>query len=1661
MVQCCVEVDIYAYTSFNLTNLSISMNLFSFKRLLVFLVIFLSVNLLKAQIRINEVCPANNSTIQNNAGEYKDWIELYNAGASPVNLSGFGLTDILNEPDQFVFPNFTLPAGDHVLIFAADTNSTQLVDHWETAVTASTSWKYFVGTSEPDTNWRNLSFNHTSWASGNGGIGFGDGDDATTIPQCTSVMMRKTFTIPDTSEIIKAIFHIDYDDGFVAYLNGVEIARANLGIVGDRPGYSVFAPVTHEAVMYQAQNPDSFYIDPVFLKQILVQGNNVLAVQVHNTTALSNDLSAIPFLSFGMKSPGSTYGPLPSWFIVPSKDYFNAKFKLTRAGETVYLYNNSASLIDQVTYTSMELDNSYGRSTDGNSSWCYFANPSPDASNVSANCFIGYASQPVFSISPGFYPSTSWLTLSNSTPGGSVYFSVNGDDPTLASQEYSAPILLNKTRTIRAKTYAPGYLPSPTVTNSYFINEDIKLPVFTITTDSLNLWDYNTGIYATGPNALPNFPYKGANFWQDWRKVSTLEYYDRNKNRALRFNAEISIYGNYSRGHAQKSFEVRLSDKLGAGEITYPLYSDKPYLNTNDNFILRNSGTDWNVVHFRDAMMQRIAKSTYSGYLAAEPVAVFLNGDFWGVYTTHENHDQHWIQNNYNLKKDEIDYLKESGSNVELKLGSDTSFWSMYNYATTNDSTTQAYYNEMDSRLDLLNFADYFIAETYYDNADWLGAWTNNIKIWRPTKGDKKWRYLLYDLDFGFGLYNGVNDNRLGMARNPTAFSYTSKIFKAMLANPVFKKYFINRYADLMNTIYLPSSINAVMMSYRDTMAHDMQAHFVKWGSNLTNWAANIDTMMRFVNARPNTARDHIQSEFGLNSQVTLTLNVSPAGAGRIQISTVTPSSYPWSGVYFNGNPVTLTAIPNPGYSFDHFRSNIVINSNNFNQTVSYNFTSTDQITAYFNGSASSPLVTFSEINYNSSPSVDGGDWVELHNYGSFALDLSGWKLRDEFDHHVYSIPVGTVIPAGGYLVLAENMTKFNDLYPSVTNVRGPISFNLNNSGEQIRLFNHLDVLYLSVFYQNTAPWPLLANGQGYTCERTSTVNDPNVGSSWFSGCIGGSPGAAPGNILAGSLEITGNATFCIGGSTQLEVTVVPGYQYQWRRNGGNISGATDTVYTATQGGTYTVVASFNGCSSVSETFVVTVVTQGPDPIVSDTYRCGPGSIVLNASSTDTIYWFDAPGGNLIATGTQYTTPHLSSNTTYYLQTSLGCPSNLVSMDVEILAVTATPTGSDVSRCGPGTVTLMANDTASIRWYSSFIGGALAGTGSTLITPVLFRDTIFYAEAGTACPSARLGINVTVNTTAMPVGTDGWRCDDGIVSLSASSAAPIAWYDSVFGGTLLGTGTVFNTPVLSTSTTYYAEADAGCPSERAAVLAVITPIPDPPTSSDQSRCADGSVTLNATSGTQVYWYDDPIAGNLLHTGSSFTTPLLTTTTPYYVEAGFDCRSSRDTVIAIIHDLPVVFLGNDTSIASGNTVTLDAGAGFVSYAWSTGASTQMITVGVNGTYSVLVLDSNGCANTDFIFVQVVVGVDEMSVNSSVFVYPNPVYELLNIEVLSGQNSDCRIQLLDVQGRVLQSKEERLSSGKNNFNLDLMNTAKGIYFLEIYTEQSRKVIRIMKE
>ena len=1528
-------------------------------KLILFLVLVTISFFSNGQIVINEIQSSNTKTISDENYQYDDWIEIYNAGSSPVNLSGYGLSDDSLKPYKFRFPDYSLSAGSYVTVFAADTDQTVLT-HWETAVKASDNWKYRANTSSFTSNWRIPSFNDGSWSSGTGGIGMGDSDDGTTITGCASVYMRRSFSISDTSKIMSAVFNMDFDDGFVAYLNGVEIARMNIGSPGIVPAWNELSPLGHEALLFQNEYPDSFYLDYNKLRTLLVNGTNVLAVEVHNTTGTYNDMSSNPYLTFSVKNGSVLFSSVPSWFHYSSTTYFHADFKISKTGETIFLTNASNSLLDKKSTGNLEIDNSIARIPDGGSSWCLTDQPTPNTSNNGSICKNSYATFPIFSLQGGFYSGTRSLSLTTTFPGGSIRYTNDGSDVTETSTLYTSPISISSTKTIRARVFAPNAIGSTTVTNTYFINFTTRLPVVALTTDPDNLYDYNTGIFADGPGYTSANPHWGANYWLDLEKDVTLEFYERDKSLQFKFNSGLAVTGGWSRSAPQKSLEIKLGDKYGLSNLNYSLQSLKPWNDKWDNFILHMAGNDRNKCNMRDALMNRILKGTYNNYIAYEPCILTLNGQNWGIYYFRENDDHHWVEGNYGYKADEIDFLKESYfyTGIEVKKGSDSAFFAMHNFATTTSPSDPDYYNTISSMMDLQNMADYFIAETYYPNDDWMGGTNNNLKLWRPKKGDGKFKYLIYDLEFGLGYNGSVTNNMLSVARNASPHNYNSDLFKYFTQNATFKRYFINRYADLVNTIFLPSNVQANAYLLRDSLKYDYHLQSEKWGGiDSATWITNIASMLSFANSRPTYARNFVQSEFQLSGQVTLTLQVSPAGAGVVQISTITPSTYPWNGVYFNGNPVTITAIPNPGYTFDHWRSNVVISSNNTNQSATYNFTSSDVITCYFTGSAASPQLAFSELNYHSDSLNESGDWIEIHNRGSQAIDLSNWMFRDEADNHTYILPVTTSIPANGYLVLASDLEKFSAVYPTVSNVIGDFKFDFSNSGEELRLFDRNDQLQMSVLYSDQLPFATTADAGGYTLERLNETASADDGNNWFAGCLLGSPGRAYSGPVA-QITTPGSTGICNGSSVVLNVGSVSGATYQWYKDNNLMSGSTGTSITVSTAGSYSVKVTASGCSASSSGVALTVGAVEQISSTTSASRCGTGTLVLSAAGTSNLNWFaDSTSATIVGTGVSFTTPSLTQSTGYFVQASGVCPSVRVRVNAVINAVTASPVTSNVSRCGTGNVNLTASDTATISWFDAAVGGNLVNTGTAFTTPSLNQTTTYYLSAGSFCPSPRVSVSAIINgITAAPVVTNASRCGAGSVLLTASDTAVINWYSAATGGTLLFTGTNFNTPSIPSTTNYFVEAGTVCPSSRVIATATIDVVASPPAVSDVARCGNGTVTLTANSSTAA-WYSSTSGGTLLGTGLTYTTPNLNSTTTYYVQSGTTCPSSRVAANAIINQFtadPVVtgaencgngsvtLIANDTADVRWYTVATGGSSIFTGTNYSTPVLSQTTT-----------------------------------------------------------------------------------------------------------------------
>lgn len=506
---------------------------------------------------------------------------------------------------------------------------------------------------------------------------------------------------------------------------------------------------------------------------------------------------------------------------------------------------------------------------------------------------------------------------------------------------------------------------------------------------------------------------------------------------------------------------------------------------------------------------------------------------------------------------------------------------------------------------------------------------------------------------------------------------------------------------------------------------------------------------------------------------------------------------------------------------------------------------------------------------------------------------------------------------------------------------------------------------------------------------------------------------------------------------------------------GGTLVGSGPTLITPVLSTTTTYYAeAVGGCVSVRTPATATITVVNP-PVGTNASRCGSGTLVISAASINPVTWWDAPtGGNQIGSGINFTTPVVSATTTYYAEASNnGCPSLRTAVDAVVL-VTPPPTVTGGTVCFSGSATLTASSPDSIYWYDAPTGGNLLGTGSSYITPVISSNTMYYAQAGLSCPSARIPVSAVVTSTSTtPTVTGGNNCGTGSVILTASSPDPIAWYDAPNGGTLLGTGTSFTTPAISATTTFYAIAGVpGCESPAAAVIAEILPLAPDPVTTGASNCGPGSLTLSATASHPMSWYDAPVSGNLITTGASYTGTFSATTTYYVISNNGTCPSNPIAVTALINALPVVNLGPDTmNILSGQTVLLDAGAGFNAYLWNTTATTQSISANASGTYSVTVTDRNGCMGSDLIVVNIITGLNAILGDIQLNIFPNPSNGRIEVTA-AGVTEPFELRITDQLSRVVFFEPVQLTNSYRKI-IDLSEKAQGVYYLQLSTSKGR--------
>lgn len=372
------------------------------------------------------------------------------------------------------------------------------------------------------------------------------------------------------------------------------------------------------------------------------------------------------------------------------------------------------------------------------------------------------------------------------------------------------------------------------------------------------------------------------------------------------------------------------------------------------------------------------------------------------------------------------------------------------------------------------------------------------------------------------------------------------------------------------------------------------------------------------------------------------------------------------------------------------------------------------------------------------------------------------------------------------------------------------------------------------------------------------------------------------------------------------------------------------------------------------------------------------------------------------------------------------------------------PLANDVSRCGPGIITLNASSVSTINWFAAATGGTSLYSGSAFVTPSLSSTATYYVQSGQNCTSSRIPVIASILSSSVdPITTSAENCGSATVTLSAVSQDTVRWYDSAIGGNMVGNSSSFTTPLLSSSATFWAQSGAGiCMTNRIPAYATIhTDVVDPVTTSNQ-RCGTGTLTLSANSPDLILWFDLPLGGNIVGNGSSLLTPPLSSSTIYYAQTfNAHCQSPRVPAQAEIFTFPVVNLGNDTVVSNTTSFALNAGTGFNSYLWTTGDISPSISVTSSGTYCVTVTSAENCSSSDCILVDITTQVGESPIEKSVSVFPNPTIGKCTVSIPSSSIS-VNFELIDMRGAVVNR-----INGSQITEIDMTTFPKGIYWLKI--------------
>jgi len=599
--------------------------------------------------------------------------------------------------------------------------------------------------------------------------------------------------------------------------------------------------------------------------------------------------------------------------------YYHLNFKLSRAGEQIGLFNIEGILIDSISFGLQLRDVSMGRFPDGGEEWYYFSEPTAGAPNSTKPVTgFDFAEIPTVDLESGFYQGSQFVNIILNSDSSKSTFTLDGSKPFYISDSFETTLTFANNNVLRTRNFENGKLASPVITRSYLVDESISLPVISIVADPKSLWDNKIGIYV--------------NSFKQREIPAHFEYFKSDGSPGFALNAGLRLTGQASLYYAQKSFTIYARDRFGQDEINFQIFPERD-LGTFKTLYLRNAGLpDNQSTFFRDALAATLVINKMDiDCQAYSPAVVFINGDYWGIYNIRDKINADYLASIHNINPDNIDLLEYTASpNPIVMEGNSDNYNLLYEYIESHDLSIEVNYQALENWMDIDEYINYQISEIYYDNVIWP---EQNMRMWRERKEGKKWRWILFDIDFGLGMPNqlsiGYRNNTLKHATstktkdNPPQWS--TLIFRKLLKNDAFKTKFIQSFSSYLNTVFHSDTLLSTINHLQSQISSEMPRHINRWrnepgyGSPIPDyftWLNNINIMKQFAQYRPEYQRAHIVDYFGLAGESQISLEFSSQNTGSISINHVSSIKEDASQIYFREVPLILEGIPEVGYKF-------------------------------------------------------------------------------------------------------------------------------------------------------------------------------------------------------------------------------------------------------------------------------------------------------------------------------------------------------------------------------------------------------------------------------------------------------------------------------------------------------------------------------------------------------------------------------------------------------------------------------------------------------------------------------------------------------------------------------------------------------------------------